>query len=125
MNLPQVEADVKAVCHMMRARPPSSSSSEASEARSEDTDDQGYPVDNGPTPVGASHWRLNLVPAMMPDEVLLDTGRTLQVTDPYFYKDALRDGIVQEVLFPGMIQHWFRNRERDIVNLQSIPHCNN
>ena len=59
MNLPQVEADVKAVCHMMRARSPSSSSSEVSEARSEDTDDQGYPVDNGPTLVGASHWRLN------------------------------------------------------------------
>ena len=104
---------VKAVSHMMRARPPSSSSSEASEA-SEESEDHGPPVDNGPTFVGAAPWRLN-PPEVISVEVLLDNGRTFhQVIDPYYYLDALRDGIVQEVLFPCMIQHWFRNREQDM-----------
>ena len=51
-------------------------------------------------------WRMN-PPEMISDEVLLDSGRTFQVTDPYYYEDALRDEIVQEVLFPSMITHWF------------------
>ena len=59
-------------------------------------------------------WRLD-PPEMISDEVLLDSGRTFQqVINPYYYQDALRDGIVQEVLFPCMINHWFRNtREQD------------
>ena len=40
--------------------------------------------------------------------------RIQPVIDPYYYHDALRDGIVDEVLFPRMIKTWFRNRERDM-----------
>ena len=46
--------------------------------------------------MGAVPWRMNTAD-MISDEVLLDSGRTFQVTDPYYYEDALRDGIVQEV----------------------------
>ena len=109
MNLPQVEADVKAVSHMMRARPPSSSSSEASEA----SEDQGPPVDTGPNFAGDAPWRLNQPGEMRSDRALLDSGRTFHISNPYHYEDALKDGIVQEVLFPNMINHWFRNQEED------------
>ena len=89
--------------------------SEVSETRSEDSDDQGYPVDNGPTPVGRDLWRLNITPDLMPDEVLLGMGGRIQpMGDPYYYHDALRDGILEEVLFPRMIETWFRNREMDM-----------
>ena len=57
-------------------------------------------------------WRMYTAD-MLSDEVLLNSGRTVQVTDPYYYEDALRDRIVQEVLFLSMITHWFRNREQD------------
>ena len=95
MNLPQVEVDVKAVSHMMRARLP------ILEERSED---QGPPVDAGPTFMGAVPWRMYTAD-LLPDEVLLDSGGAVLVTDPCYYED--------EVLFPSMIYHWFRNREQD------------
>ena len=69
----------------MRARPPSP----------EESEDQGPQVDAGPTFVGANPWRMYTAD-LLPDQVLLDSGGTVQVADPYYYEeDALKDGIIE------------------------------
>ena len=102
MNLPEVKADELAACHMMRARSPSPETNEEQEPQ----------VDAGPSFVGFDLQRM-FSADLMPDEVLIDMGGTVQVTDPYYYQDALQDGIVHEVATSEMIITWFRNLEQD------------
>ena len=47
----------------------------------------------------------------MPDQVVMDAGGSVKTTDPYYYDDALKDGIVHEVLTPDTNLLWFKNRE--------------
>ena len=94
MNLPQVSADVKAVCHMMRARDqlPWEVESDSNDSKEEDV------YDTGPSAVDDLHWTDD--PNLRTGEYLLDSGTPilLRPTAPYHYGDALREKIIHEVL---------------------------
>ena len=68
MNLPQVSADVKAVCHMMRARDqlPWEVEPDSNDSEEEDV------YDTGPSAVDAI--RYNDDPDLLTGEYLLDSG---------------------------------------------------
>ena len=107
MNLPQVDADEKAVCHMMRARDqlPWEVESDSNDSEEEDV------YDTGPSAVDDLRWIDD--PILRTGEYLLESGTPilLRPTAPYHYGDALREKIIHKVLTPQMLELWFRNRE--------------